>query len=173
MEVGGINASADSNDNSFINITIINNQTGHESDVHSDNVSFSNRSSISVYSAEEQIIQQRGRRSALKNTLDDLHQIQQRPICKIKTRANNNRDLFRKLRQSSMQSPETIAIKYCQSQNSFDLDKQHDLNDPFPLNSSSSSIETSICKRKSLLRTPVKRRLRFRQTPRRTSLFQR
>lgn len=52
--------------------------TNDTSQAYSDNISF-NSSSISVYSAEEQIIKQRGRRSPRKKSLNDEHQLSQQP----------------------------------------------------------------------------------------------
>lgn len=165
MENGGSNASVDSNDSGIVNIS--SSQIGDLSNAYSDNVSLNHRGSISVYSPEEQVIRQRGRRSPLKKALNDLHQIQQRPICH-KINNKTTKDLFRRLRQSSMQSPDT---KQFQIENYSMRDDSID--DSSLINSSTSSTEVSSCRRKSLLRTPVKRRLRFRRTTRRASLFQR
>lgn len=169
MDIGGSIASADSSDSSFVNNSI--GLIGDVSNAYSDNVSF-NRGSISAYSAEELVIQQRGRRTPLKRAHNDLHQIQQKPIRHHKINSRVAKDLFRRLRQSSMQSPDT---KYCHSQNnhSSDTNQEDILNNSNLINSSTSSTETSSCKRKSLLRTPVKRRLRFRRTTRKANLFQR
>lgn len=118
-----------SNDSSVAN-------TSHN--VQSDN-SFNNRSSISVYSAEEQIIQQRGRRSPKKKSFNDLQQqfeqLQQHLQNHQKQHFVTSRDLFLKIKQISMRSPDAKKKYY------------------------NLAIEASG-KRKSLLRTPVKRRLR-------------
>lgn len=95
--------------------------------VQSDN-SFNNRSSSSAYSAEEEIIQQRGRRSPMKGNSGGSNSYNEHKI-----NFPVPVDLFYKIKQTSMRSPE--AKKFLRK------------------------IEPSG-KRKSLLRTPVKRRLK-------------
>lgn len=97
----------------------------------SDNISF-NSSSISTYSAEEEIIQQRGRRSPKKKSLDDDHQSLQH--------LDINQYYHLPLAQYS---------------------------DPIQTSCAPSCSEQRVWKKsernlgRSLLRTPVKRRLRF------------
>lgn len=113
----------------------------------SDNISF-NGSLVSTYSAEEEIIQQRGRKSPKKQSIIDQHQLQQQLPQHI-----NTREIFLKIKQSSMQSPEKLPY-----------------NDTLTANGNSSNAtvvnNNNSCKRnlnKSLLRTPIKRRLKLRR----------
>lgn len=99
------------------------------------------------FSAEEQIIQQRGRRMSKKKALHELFQVEQKQQQQHYTRLISSRELFMKIKQSSMNSPDS---KSQQLQSS-------------PRNNGNALQPTasdSNVRRKSLLRTPVKRRLR-------------
>lgn len=129
-----------------------------------ENISF-NSSLISTYSAEEEIIQQRGRKSPKKQSLIDQHQLQQQ--------LPNTREIFLKLKQSSMQSPEKVT----NSQTNLLLasitdNNNNNKNNGLPHCSASninSTVANDICSKskrnlnKTLLRTPVKRRLKLRR----------
>lgn len=130
----------------------------------SENISF-NSSLISTYSAEEEIIQQRGRKSPIKQSLINQHQFQQQLPQFI-----NTREIFLKLKQSSMQSPE----KASDHQNHLLVNSLTINNTPNDTSSCSASSSNSTVvndnipksKRnlnKTLLRTPVKRRLKLRR----------
>lgn len=135
------------------------------------NVSF-NSSSLSSYSAEEEIIQQRGRRSPMKNSSNNNlhHPLTQQQL----NNYFNNRDLFLSIKEKSMQSPDSKTIDYnnISSIDSRNIDLSQDIVETSQLSSLSSAegggetvASSKKSKRnlnKSLLRTPVKRRLRIR-----------
>lgn len=143
----------------------------------SDNISF-NSSSSSVYSAEELIIQQRGRRSPRKKCQNDQHNLS---LLKPTTQQYlSSIDSFVDIKRTSMRSPDAKEInsqhqQHLQSpQTTSDLDSL--VNDTSHYSSSSSpgnySASGGCCRRvskrnpnKSLIRTPVKRRLRLRRNP--------
>lgn len=115
----------------------------------SDN-SFNNRSgSVSVYSAEEQIIQQRGRRSPKKKSLNEQHlsELNFQHLQHIPA----SRNLFLNIKQVCMRSPDPKQQQ-----------KFNQLNSSIESTSDGNICNTSnySVRRKSLLRTPVKRRLR-------------
>jgi len=136
----------------------------NDHNAYSDNISF-NSSSISVYSAEEQIIQQRGRRSPRKISFNDHYQSLQHHQPQ---QSQNNNDLFLSLKQTSMQSPDAKTIYYHSQNSTNSLEDIDNGNASSRLSSTSSSNEYSCRKgrrnlNKSLLRTPVKRRLKLRR----------
>lgn len=129
-----------------------------------ENTSF-NSSLISAYSAEEEIIQQRGRKSPKKQSLIEQHQFQQQLSQHI-----NTREIFLMLKQSSMQSPG----KTSQNQDHHPISNSDNTLNGIPSCSASSSSISTItqherCSKgkrnlnKTLLRTPVKRRLKLRR----------
>lgn len=131
-------------------------------DPHSDNISFN--PNVSSYSAEEQVIQQRGRRSPIKRSLEELHQNEQ-PQQYISTR-----EMFLAIKRKSMESPDAKSMGNL-SPNPYDpLLTIHNASVNDSVSSSEDSFRTG--KRnlnKTLLRTPVKRRLKIRRDP--SSLF--
>lgn len=125
-------------------------------DPRSDNISFNHN--VSNYSAEEQVIQQRGRRSPIKRSLEELHQNEQ-PQQYISTR-----EMFLAIKRKSMESPDSKSMGNL-SPSPYDplLTIQN-----ASVSDSVSSSEDSFrnVKRnlnKTLLRTPVKRRLKIRR----------
>jgi len=138
------NRTNDNDGHSDVNTTDSSIDFGHS--LGSNNTSLDNDSS---YSAEEQVIRQRGRRMPKKKILQELHQIgqsQQENLGKL----ISSRDLFLKVKQNSMCSPESKS-KNSQSSPDHKLIQNHAL---------VARLRNESCKRKSLLRTPVKRRLR-------------
>lgn len=132
-----------------------------DNQAYNDNISF-NSSSISSYSAEEQIIQQRGRRSPQKTSYNDQyylqHQAQFQPV--------STRDMFLRLKQTSMRSPDSKNIQsdsYVSPHNESVDSGRSSLNQSSFLDQTTSPEKS--CRKskrnlnKSLLRTPVKRRL--------------
>lgn len=128
-------------------------------DQHSDNISFNNSSIIvSAFSAEEQIIQQRGRRSPMKKFLEERHHNEQ------SQQYISTGEMFLAIKRKSMESPDTKSSRNL-SPNPFDpLLTIHNSS----VNSSISSNDDD-CRRgkrnlnRTLLRTPVKRRLKIRR----------
>lgn len=142
------------------NVSVSN--TANNSQVYSDNISF-NSSSISAYSAEEQIIQERSRRSPKKKRFDDLHELDQLQYqSQASQQLTNGADSFLKLKETSMRSPDEKSIKFTPEKYASDI---------IGCTSFNSSISSSTGRpirgkrnlNKTLLRTPVKRRLRLRR----------
>lgn len=135
---------------------------------YSDNVSF-NSSLSSVYSAEEQIIKQRGRKSPKKRVYDEQYQLQQQQLPYTSTR-----DLFSML-QASFHSPNAKSVNSQKQRSPNNKTIQYDLDttDDSGRSGVISGSPQDSCRRssgknlgKSLLRTPVKRRLKLRRDSR-------
>lgn len=108
-----------------------------------------------IYSADEQIIRQRGRRSPQKSSLDDYEQVREQ-YSKI---ISSNRNLFTARNQSTNVSPPSSQ----QSRPAQSL--RFNLNSSISSSKSSQSIDSlgssvGHSRRKSLLRTPIKKRLK-------------